>query len=1467
LSQSKQHQNQNTQATTFVGLQASDSSSIPRAQIEYQRLEQRRVLSASFIGAAGGLVLDNFDAGQDLQFSQTNALVNGVVQDSYLFEVASGSFIGSTASSFIELESVNGGTNNQLQVATALFSGSTGAQISIDGSANGGGQIGLQQFGTAITFDSLNISNLTNQDQSFSLNTIDPLDTVDPLASVTISTQGSINTAGSIDNLIDNPLNEIQLIANGQGNDINVIDRIETRSGQITLQADDSVKVLSTGQIRSGGLGNTLIQTGLGVTPGDSGDGISLVNGSRIDVGSGQAILSAPGDILISEITSLGSGDAVWLTTGRQIIDNTVAETDNIIAPNGRSQLQAVGDIGSSGTGDINIESEFLEFDSNGSVTISDSDFGVTIDRISRADDGAQVTSNGHLTISQDVNVGANSSFTTNNPITIDDDLTINNGAVVTLDSTLAAQLNFIAADDIVFDTGSVITTSNSHSIVLIADNEGASDADRGSITNSPGTNITISTTELRATSFEGIGDIGAPLRTGVDRLIASTIGSGDIRIDEANAIELTSVQTVDGTVSVIAAGDIEANNVLSRETESTEDNADDVELTSTFGSINVSTISSADELSLAALGTITDNPNSQITSASNAVLNAGSLIELANNSGDILQLDGNVSFAANTINVGVDSQSAGTVGPTGGSVEFQSLTLNGITATIVEDDSTSLVGTSQVNDLYLVSAGEVTNGPNAGLTVTGQAQFTAANNITLGNRANDTIEIATAGFAAPNVHIETDADLTIDATVPDPSSPGIGTIGSRGTEVTQTLFVTSTGSVTQAIGDLNALSIGVQADQHVHLASVSANNQAISISAGTAAALTDANQISELNSLAGLLNSEVNAQLDQSIAIKHQGILNSTTVSSHLGLSSVSGLTTSDGSVFASAVQEINLIEGISANSNTQDPQVTVYSESGTEISPGVQFLGGTIEVNGPANFGLVNDNQTFANFFDANGDPLAGTSTLLLLNTDGSADQDIVAEYGRTGEAGYRVGIVWDSQNQPGQPVETINTFVADPLVASEAYEDAVFQNNPNLLLQIGGNEGGQETFSKTENYSAEAIILHQDNPNVFSEVTVRNDQNINLFTGSLETATNSLNQTVQTLFAELDAPRGFAPDLPTINTINPIPLRSAVELPLGSSSPDNSSSFSFSRDTQPFESGELKWVQVQIPLAELEELDGEVRLKDPTKVFGKNEGSEINDLDDEIGENEVEKIIEVIETNEDSEGGYWYKVFKDYRNRDDELFFYHFKTGEPQEVDAAPVDAQPDDSRSPDTQPGAESESSEGRQRDLPNSDFSTTLKSGFDPSDSISSLEPQRLNSPASPAEQIFKFEPDVNEGEIEEFEPKEIETQFNRYVDPLGKTDSGAENEFGPGSTQFEVNKSSSISPGSLLMASLLIKKSNTRKIQSKAQPRQLQESLQKLEPQLSPKQAQSNQFSLSNRLKRKLKNLLRSQPMENREDQ
>ena len=419
----KQNENADTSlAGAQEGAQAlqTEASVLPRAEIGYQRLEQRRVLSATFIGSASGLILDSFDPGQDLTFAQQSAFINGVVQDSFTFEVDSGSISGSTANPLFELESVNGGTDNLLQVATSFFAGAANAQISIDGTDSLGGQVEFDQVGSPATVDSLSISNFTNVDRSFSLNAIgdvtasnisvvdsNPLDSIDPVANLTISARGSITTAGSIENLIDNPLSGIELFASGANNDVTVNDRIETQSGSIDISAGDSVQLSSTGQILSGNLGDTTITSGSSATSGNSGDQISLADGSRIDVGSGQANLIAQGDVLVSQITSLSSGDAVSITTGGQIVDNTIGESDNVIAVNGRSQFLATGDIGGAGAGDIDIQAEFLEFDTDGSATISDSDFGITIDRTSRADGGVELDSNGQLTISQDVNLGA----------------------------------------------------------------------------------------------------------------------------------------------------------------------------------------------------------------------------------------------------------------------------------------------------------------------------------------------------------------------------------------------------------------------------------------------------------------------------------------------------------------------------------------------------------------------------------------------------------------------------------------------------------------------------------------------------------------------------------------------------------------------------------------------------------------------------------------------------------------------------------------------------------------------------------------------------------------------------------------------------------------------------------------------------------------------------------------------------
>ena len=1423
--------------------QPVDPSTDGTADLGYRRLEQRQVLSASFIAGASGLFLDSFDLGQDLTFGQETTSVNGTLQESYLFVLETGSWSGSDADPLVELESVNGGVDNRLEVATAFFNGASNANIEIDGMASGG-NVEFNQSSSFLTFDSLRISNFTNMDRTFqivsngdvevgNISVLDsnPADTIVPSAQIQIDTFGSITTTGTLENLIENDFDDIVLIASGQDNDITVGSRIETAAGVISIRADDSILFGSSAEVIATGIGNVQIESGLGLLPGDTGDEIRMEEGSSIDSNLGKLNLLSEGDVFLGSLNSDAANEAVFVFSGGQIVDHSTSELDNAIASNGRVRLFAQGDIGTADDGDIDVQAKTLQFDSNEGVFISDSDLGVTIDRFSRAGGTAQIHSSHFLEISRGVDVGESSRFSSGSSAIENDDLIINRSATVTLNSSVDSQLEFISGDDIVFDSGSIVSTGGGlHSVVLVADAEGTLDNDRGSISNTAGGNASVTTDALEATAFAGIGDLNdAPLRINVDQLVASNHGPNDIRISEANSIELVDVQTNDGSINVFANNDIEVTQVVSGETETLEDNDDDIEIVSATGTINVSLVNSADDLLLNARSmSITDNPNSQILVNGNAVFNATHQITLADNPGDMLRVEGNASFSSTTVDVGHDLQSAGN--PTSANTFLGSLTLVATDAFVVEDDATQFSGTSRVRDLYLASANDITNSEDAALTVFGQAQLNSPDQIVLGNQVGDQFNIAHLGLVAPNVHLETDAPLVIDGTAPNQTPNLFGMESTRGTEVTETLFVKSTGSVTQTDGVLNARSIGIQADGHVHLSRIIEHNDSISISAGTAGGLTDVDMIQELRDLDQIENSEVRSGLPQSIAIKHQSALNITTVASHLGTDSVSGLQTSEGGIFASAVGEINLIENVEASSSTADPQVTVYSEAGSAKRPAINFAGGIIQVNGPSNEGVVNANQTTATFFDEEGEVLKGTTELLLLGKDGTAVQDIVIDYGHSGESGYRVGIVWDRDNEFGAPVEVINTFVSRPGVATEAYDDALYNSNPNTIHMIGDNEGGRETFPKIFRYSKSAIIAHNDEPNVFSTVTVRNDQDINLFSGNIDSTSNSLNEISETLRAELDVPKKFAPDLPTINKINPIEVKSAVFLPPGSSSADSSSGFSFSRDVQPFETGDLKWVQVSIPIVELEETDGDVRLKDPTKIFGKSESADINDFADDVGDNEVGEIIKAIETNQKAEAGYWYKVFKDYRNRDDELFFYHYKTGEAQESDQDPnsdLDSRPKPSQleSREDQQGEQNEQPKpGLQSDFDN-ELTPESTHGNPDTGSDSTLE---LNSPELEQNQIDSSPRPMAK-------PPELDQNLNPF-DDVDEAKSIEDN---------------SLSAGSLMMATLLIQKSRS------AKPLGNENGNSKSMPDVnnSDSESQAHGFLRLDRLKRKVKRI------------
>ena len=130
--------------------------------------------------------------------------------------------------------------------------------------------------------------------------------------------------------------------------------------------------------------------------------------------------------------------------------------------------------------------------------------------------------------------------------------------------------------------------------------------------------------------------------------------------------------------------------------------------------------------------------------------------------------------------------------------------------------------------------------------------------------------------------------------------------------------------------------------------------------------------------------------------------------------------------------------------------------------------------------------------------------------------------------------------------------------------------------------------------------------------------------------------MNETTQQILSIFDLPRGAAPDLPIINPINSIEVRPTFDLPFDSPPPIDQSDSIFDREVAPFENGELRWVQAEIPVDEIEVMGDEVVLKQPSKLY-----PAVDDFNEQVfenvGENETDRIIDQIERSPAAEPGY--------------------------------------------------------------------------------------------------------------------------------------------------------------------------------------------------------------------------------------
>ena len=261
-------------------------------------------------------------------------------------------------------------------------------------------------------------------------------------------------------------------------------------------------------------------------------------------------------------------------------------------------------------------------------------------------------------------------------------------------------------------------------------------------------------------------------LDTDVASLDASTSATGDIDINEANAITLTAVDTNDGSITVVAGGMITATNV---DSSNTDDDANDISLTTTSGDVLVGLVDAGTigDVSVVAAGAI----NEAATADANADIVAHELTLTAfNGIGNISPLEvtaADITVNTTSGNISIDSLavtavnvSSLTTGGVGGTIDFgqsgnQSLTLTTVSTTDGNVTITNTGGTDaniQIGEITADATDDIVSLTAAGAindaatdTLSDLTAFQLGLNAAAGIGNNEQLETAVSQLAFDN--------------------------------------------------------------------------------------------------------------------------------------------------------------------------------------------------------------------------------------------------------------------------------------------------------------------------------------------------------------------------------------------------------------------------------------------------------------------------------------------------------------------------------------------------------------------------------------------------------------------------------------------------------------------------------------------------------------------------------------------
>ncbi|QDU28396.1 Hemolysin, chromosomal [Anatilimnocola aggregata] len=481
------------------------------------------------------------------------------------------------------------------------------------------------------------------------------------------------------------------------------------------------------------------------------------------------------GDLTLMSVTAGGSNNilATTTTSGNVLVDEVTATSDIISITSAAAIEEFDADLGDDLSANVLMLSAVTGIGGLAQLEINANITGVP------AGLTASVSGAGDINLRDSSGLRVNSATTNSGNITL---IGASGGLILT--TVTAGGSGNISASTLagsgIITVGTLTATGDSvtlNAFTSIADDNGGD------------SNVLANT--LNATAVSGIN-----LDTAVAFVNAATTGAGSILLDELDSVELTSVSTANGLITITADGAIDAVSVASL----TDAEANDISITATTGNITVGVITAGinvgDVTLLATTGSIIDNANDIATDIT------GDLVTLTAASGiGQTGLNESLDTSANTLDVSVTAA--------------------------------GVIHLSEANAVTL-SAIDTANGP---ITVTAGGAMIATSVVsTSSSDANDIRLSTTAGNiavgtinagAAGDVFLNAAAAITdVDATNPDIITDDLSLLSGSGVgtgdplEVVATnleasggtggVFVTNTGALT--IGGIDIGTIGVSA-------------------------------------------------------------------------------------------------------------------------------------------------------------------------------------------------------------------------------------------------------------------------------------------------------------------------------------------------------------------------------------------------------------------------------------------------------------------------------------------------------------------------------------------------------------------------------------------------------------------------------------------------------------------------------